>query len=312
MVTKALYCLIGDPVEHSLSPFIMNRAFSEHGLEAAYHAMKVGREDAEETITGLRALGFVGANVTYPLKEAALSLAHKRSDAVDTIRAVNTLRFTDRDIVADNTDAEGTVRALETFGNMDIADKRVAILGGGGAARAAAYGLLMAHAGAVTFALRDTTAAARIVDRYRGVFAGQNIDWCNMESESALGGVLAEVDIIINATPMGMSGHHASSPPVGTPVIRSSHCCFDFVYHPRLTSFIEAAKGAGAQTVDGLALLVAQAQSAFRLWTGKDFDLTDMYEAASDEIESRESAKGDRGTHPTSRGENANRSGDTK
>ncbi|MDH3214696.1 MAG: shikimate dehydrogenase [Candidatus Krumholzibacteria bacterium] len=281
---KKLYCLIGDPVDHSLSPFIMNRAFGECRLDAVYSAFAVSMERLPDAIHGLRSRGFVGANVTYPLKELSRSLADRATPAVDLIEAVNILRFTDEGILADNTDAVGTTQALEVLGATPVSGKRVFVFGGGGAARAVAYGLLQAGARAVTFGVRDAKKAQRTVDRYRRAFPGCCIDCYLVANLTRDRGVFDLVDIIINATTVGMVGFTEGRLLTDDSVIRDRHCCLDLVYHPRETAFIKAARHRGAKTVDGLAPLVAQARAGFRLWTGKDFSLTEMYGAVSAHI----------------------------
>ena len=122
-----LYCLIGDPVEHSLSPFIMNRAFGQAGLDGAYVALRVSAEELPEAVAGLRALGIQGVNVTYPHKETVLRFVDYRSGRVDALGAANTLLVTGEGVRAHNTDAPGVALALRRFANSSLKGEKVAV-----------------------------------------------------------------------------------------------------------------------------------------------------------------------------------------
>jgi shikimate dehydrogenase len=284
--------LIGNPVDHSLSPFIMNRACAVHDLEALYVVTRVTKEEAGGAIRSLRAQGFAGLNVTYPLKEAVLSLADRTTPAVDVIQAANTLLLNRQGITADNTDSTGTADAIDTLAATSPRGKRVFVFGAGGAGRAAAYGLLSAGAATVTFGVRDAEKSTDIVDRFRRAFPESRVGSYDTRGRAIDDKkVFDDVDVIVNATPVGMAGYDSSVWITDEAMIRSDHLCFDFVYHPRDTRFIKAARQRGATVLDGLALLVAQARAGFNLWTGRDFSLTEMMSAveshlASDEIKS--------------------------
>ncbi|MFQ5511340.1 MAG: shikimate dehydrogenase family protein [Candidatus Krumholzibacteriia bacterium] len=275
----ALYCLVGDPVAHSLSPLIMNRALELHGCDGVYVACRVGGAGALPALEGMRALGVRGANVTYPLKENVLEGADEVSAAASAIGAANVLTRTGGRIAADNTDAPGVVTALETFGAGPAKGQAVVIFGAGGGARAAAWGLLESGAREVVFAVRDPVKTQGVCDRFSSRFSGRRIDTVALDARGeALDEALHPADIVINATPVGMTGFPESRLPCGDVAAREGQTWFDFVYHPRETPFIATARERGARTVGGLALLVSQAQAGFRLWTGHEFSLTAMYE----------------------------------
>lgn len=277
----SLYCVIGDPVVHSLSPVIMNRALEEYACDGVYLALRVSPELAARALDGMRVLGVRGANVTYPLKDIVLGFADEVSDTARALEAANWLDFAEGRIRADNTDAPGVATALETFGDMTVENASVVIFGAGGAGRAAAWGLLAGGARAVTFAVRDPAKAQPICQRCVAHFDGRPVAAVGFEPSArndAADEAVAAADIIINATPVGMSGFPQSPLAVSEEAIREGQCWFDFVYHPRDTDFLATARVRGARTVDGLALLVAQAHHGFRLWTGHAFSVTDMYD----------------------------------
>ena len=271
-VSGQIYGLIGDPVAHSLSPFIMGRAFGEFDIGATYSATRVAPEELKTFIDLARAVGFNGLNLTYPLKDAVLRFVDETTTAVKAIGASNILKATEAGITAHNSDAAGTALALEQLAGVKLSGKRACVFGAGGAGRAAAYGLLSTGAHAVTFAVRDQSRAEASIQPLRRAFPNKTIYCSN-------GRQLEDVDIIINATPVGMAGVEAATVIEDDSVIESHHVVFDFVYHPQETPLIKAAKRRGARTVDGLALLVAQAKAGFEFWTGNEFSLAEMYQA---------------------------------
>lgn len=267
-----IYALIGNPVSHSRSPFIMNTAFAAAGMDAHYLALPVPENQVGTAIDGLALLRAGGANVTYPYKEAVVDHVDRIAGDAHHIGAINTLVWDDSGVTGHNTDAPGTVTALERFGETTPIGKEVLIFGAGGAARAAAWGLLSAGAKGVTFAVRSPESAVRRISGLREWFRTP------IECVPTDDRVAFEIaDIVINATPVGMGGG-------GTPIaneawIRSDQCFFDFVYDPRDTQFLTAAAERGAKVVDGLALLISQAAESFRLWTGEPFDVDEMTSA---------------------------------
>ncbi len=267
-----LYCLIGDPVSHSLSPFIMNRAFERLEIDGLYAAFRIDSRELPAALAGLRAIGAAGANVTSPHKEAVLEFVDHASDRVAAIRAANTLVFESDWTRGLNTDATGTAIALERLGGVRLRGRRTLVFGAGGAARAAAYGILEAGGSSVAFCARDPQRAESVVSLLRDAFPEARISCVPMEgaehAERRNAAVL-ESDILINATPI--------SPPIESPEsVRPEQCCFDFAYARRRTCFLDLARSRGALCLDGLALLVAQAHGAFQAWTGRGFDLEEM------------------------------------
>ena len=152
-----LFGLLGDPVAHSLSPFIMNRAFSALGLDAIYVAMGVRPDRLAMSFAGLTSLGIGGLNVTYPYKEEILYHVDAISPEAEIINAANTIARFDDELHAFNTDAPGTANAIETFTGTPVDGCNAFIYGVGGSARAAAYGLLERGVRNVTFGVRTSS-----------------------------------------------------------------------------------------------------------------------------------------------------------
>ncbi len=277
-----LYCLLGNPVAHSLSPFIMNRAFELMAIGAVYVATPVVPHRLGDAVSGLRAMGAGGANVTYPHKGAVLSHVDHCSQSALLLQAANTLHFTDDGIHAHNTDARGATLALEEIAGVSLRDKRVLVFGAGGAARATAWGVLEAGASGVVFCVRDTERVRPLLGGLREAHGDEAIDLLpayDPRGPEAMRRTIAAADILINATPVGMSSSQASA---GFPLIddatwiEPTHVCFDLVYGPAQTPFLAMAQARGARRLTGRSMLVGQAVEAFRIWTGKHFDVKEM------------------------------------
>lgn len=275
----ALYALIGNPVTQSLSPFIMNHAFADNDINAIYAAFGVHPDLLDVAISGLYSMGASGANVTYPYKEEILYHLDVISSDAEVAQAVNTIVFTDDEIHGYNTDAPGTVAALETFANIEVEGRGAFIYGCGGAARAAAFGMLERGLEQVTFCARSAETAEMAIERYHYVFPEQDIRFVPLYDPGARAArrrAFRDADIVINATPVGMSGVESGCLLEDPTWIRPEHCLFDFVYHPSQTPFLELGQKAEARTLGGVALLVSQAVESFRLWTDQTFDTREM------------------------------------
>ena len=292
--TIDLYGVLGHPVAHSLSPFIMNRAFRQAGIDAVYHRFDVAPDRLQRAVDGLRTLGARGANVTYPFKEEVVDLVDVPTPDATLIGAINTLVFVHDQIVGDNTDSTGAVAAIEQIAGVTPQDRHFFIYGAGGSARAAAVGLLHAGAGGVTFGVRTPRTAVGPVGRLRETFPVQYVDIVPLGDRIARDDreqAFRNADVVINATPVGMAGVGGTAGTARTDGaaggslieepswIRPEQFFFDFVYYPGRTAFLETASKQGAGVIGGAALLVCQAAGSFRQWTGNDFDTAAMLEA---------------------------------
>jgi shikimate dehydrogenase len=280
-----LFGLIGDPVAHSLSPFIMNRAFASLGLDAIYVAFGVRPDRLSVSFAGLASLGVGGLNVTYPYKEEILYHVDAISPEAEIINAANTIARFEDELHAFNTDAPGTAAAIETFTPTPVENAHVFIFGVGGSARAAAYGLLERGAQSVTFGVRSMERGAMASERLQYAFPEQHVAFVPLESEefaSERRAAFRGAHIVINATPVGMIDHENTQLIENSSWISPRQTFFDFVYHPRRTLFLDTARRAGATTLGGLALLVSQAAESFRIWTDQTFDVKEMAETVEE------------------------------
>lgn len=281
--------LIGWPVAHSVSPAMHNAAFAALGLNWCYVPLPVAKGQVAAAVRGLAALGFRGANVTVPHKQAVLASIDWLTDQARQVGAANTL-LVRRDaggaasIGGDNTDAQGFVAALRSGGWEPAAGRRAVILGAGGAARAVAYGLLEAGIGQIAILNRSRERADALVADLNAQRRGQaGLRALELSGETLVESARA-ADLFVNATPAGMWPAVDDSPwPSGVPV--PAHLAvFDLVYNPPETRLLCQAQESGAHPMPGLDMLVQQAALAFRLWTGEEPPLDVMRAAAREAL----------------------------
>jgi shikimate dehydrogenase len=240
--------IILHPAGHTLSPLLHAEAYAELGLDAHYHAFDVPLARARDAIAGMRALGLRQLSVSLPLKQAALALADRASEAARAIGAANTLTRVGDELVADNTDWIGVLRSLEPLGPWR--GSTALVLGAGGAARAIAY------------ALRELGARVGVHARTRARAE---------ELAADLGAELAPPDarwdLLVNATPVGMEPE-VDATPLPAELLQPAGTVFDTVYRPLETRLLREARARGCRIQDGLDMLVHQAIEQIRLWSG--------------------------------------------
>lgn len=261
-----LVCLLGHPVAHSVSPQIHNAAFLAAGVDAVYVAFDVHPTDVTAAVTGLRALGLLGANVTVPHKRAVWEQVDKRTFEAELIGAANTLFWDGDHLVADNTDARGLQAVLEADVHLQ-ADDPVLLFGAGGAARAAAVALGRIGA-SVRVEARRAEAARAVTDLAANSGASRAEDG-------------EPPRCVINATPLGLHGEPLPDHLMG---LGPDQVALDLVYGAVDTPFLAAARAGGAVALDGVGMLVAQAGLAFTRWTGLMPPIEAMRAAAADAL----------------------------
>ena len=261
-----LTCLLGHPVSHSVSPAIHNESYRRLGLNAVYLAFDV--KNLSRAVEGLKELGAVGCNVTIPHKEEARGLVDLLSEEAEQVGAVNTIKFGD-DLVGYNTDVHGVSHTLELLGVGEI--DRALILGAGGAARSVLVGIA-GRARLVYVTSRNIRGARGILELCGGVgLDALAIPWGERDL------YLGEVDLLINATPVGTLGEGV---PVDPRRLRPGCYVFDLVYNPPVTTLVREAVRRGCRALGGLPMLVRQAAEAERIWFGVEPDEEAMMRAA--------------------------------
>ncbi len=255
--------LLGWPLGHSLSPIMHNAAFAANDLDYVYLPLPTPPDLLPQAVAGIRALGFVGVNVTIPHKVAVMEYLDEIDSAAMLIGAVNTIVVSEGRLIGYNTDAGGYIRSLEQA-DVSVAGKSAVILGAGGAARAVTAGFISAGAALVTIAARDKSKAHHISESFVGKIPVTGIAWDSDEFTAAL----AKASIVVNTTPVGMYPNTDNQPPVQWDILPRSTVVSDLVYNPLVTSFIAEGARRGYTVVGGEGMLIEQGALAFELWTG--------------------------------------------
>lgn len=257
--------VIGNPVEHSLSPAIHNAAFQKLSLNCVYLAWKV--EAIGDAIKGLRALGnFRGASVTIPHKVSAMPFLDRVDATARQIGAINTIVAEKGQLTGYNTDATGALRALRE-GGVELTGRRIVMLGSGGAARAIAFAL-------AAESCADTLTLLGVDDKERVILADEvrsktalTVEDFHLD-EATLGRTLPAAQVLIHCTPIGMFPKvDATCVPASS--LHAGLAVMDIVYNPRETRLLKDAARVGCKTIPGLEMFLNQAVTQFELWTNQ-------------------------------------------
>ena len=279
-----VYGIIGDPVDHSLSPAIQNAAFRWAGLNAVYLSFPVHGAELRWAIQGLKSLKVRGFNVTTPHKMAVLRYLDKVETEAAEIGSINTVKNEENALTGFNTDGTGALNAMEEAG-VRLDGQSVLVLGAGGAGRVIAS-VLAGRGCSLKLANRTISNAKRLAKTLH------NKSDLKPEiiplSRKALHDAVNQADIILNASSMGMDGKH--NPPIDKEWIRGSHLVFDIVYRPIQTKLLQDAVSTGARTITGLDMLVNQGACSFTLWTGKKAPIDEMRRAIAEKLTSENAA----------------------
>ncbi|ADL42976.1 shikimate 5-dehydrogenase [Caldicellulosiruptor obsidiansis OB47] len=258
--------LIGKSLKHSISPFVHNKILSELGIDAVYSNVELSdfvklKEFVEMVRKDKDVIGF---NITIPYKEDILEFCDEVSEDVRIIKAANTVKKEEGKLLAYNTDWIGFKKSLEDIG-VDVKDKKILVLGSGGAAKACIYGLYRMGAKEVFVANRTYEKAERLREVFQDILKILPVEWLRRYE--------FKYDIIINTTSVGMYPNIESSPfdfenyVAGIPVF-----VYDMIYNPPKTTFLEKAEKKGSKTENGLKMLVYQAVEAEKIW----FDIVNL------------------------------------
>jgi shikimate dehydrogenase len=271
--SRTVMCgVFGDPVAHSKSPIMLNRAFRECGLNAAYAAFHIKPGQLKEAVQGVRALGFRGVNVTIPHKEEVMLYLDEIDSGAREIGAVNTIVNEQGRLIGYNTDGIGYVRSLREETGLELAGRRILFLGAGGAARGVVYALAKQGPAHITIANR-TVERARQLAQVMGKIADTSA--IGLDELAGLANKAGEWDLIVNNTSVGMYPNVNDTPLPGS-LIRPHMVVSDIVYTPLQTRFLREAQAAGAKTHSGLGMFVYQGAYAFEYWTGRPAPIAAM------------------------------------
>ena len=259
-----LYGILGNPVNHSLSPLIHNTLFEKYKINAAYMAFQVETNCLGLAFEAMRAMGMRGANITIPFKEAAVNFIDEiPEDADRCVGAINTVVNRKGRLHGYNTDVTGFLAALKEELGFNPEAKKILVLGAGGAARSVVFALARAHADEIIIHNRTVKRAEGLSDYVSEYFPKTEIDVIfDLDSAGK-----KKPDLVVNATSFGMRENEAS--PFNLESLTHQASVYDLIYTPVETPFLKQAKKLGYPHANGLGMLAAQAALSFELWTGK-------------------------------------------
>ncbi|MUT66282.1 shikimate dehydrogenase [Paenibacillus sp. NEAU-GSW1] len=266
-----LYGVIGDPIRHSRSPIMMNRAFRETGVNGVYAAYHITADKLGDFIAGVKAMGMRGVNVTIPHKLDIMKYLDEIDAGAAAIGAVNTIVNDNGRLTGYNTDGIGYVRSLKEEADPNIAGKRIVVIGAGGASRGIVYALTGENPASITIANRTEDRARELALAFADKAELRAVTFDGLQ-EACL-----EADIVINTTSVGMHPNTDASP-VDASWLKPGAVASDLIYNPLKTKFLLEAEKSGCRSHGGLGMFIYQGAYAFEYWTGQAAPVAAMRE----------------------------------
>ena len=265
-VNTKMYAVIGDPIAQSLSPKLHNGLFEAHGIDALYLPIEVKTADLERLVQGFRLMNYGGFNITKPHKLDIMKYLDELDPLAQKIGAVNTVVYRDKKMIGYNTDGFGFIKSIEKkLGKKAKQELTILILGCGGAVKSVAMALADWGIKKVIIANRTLSKADELIEQINENWPGK-AQAISME-ESELKKVLPNADMIVNGTSLGMNDAPERTP-IAKELLKKDIFVYDMIYSPPMTRLLMDAKAVGAQTENGLEMLLYQGLLAFELWTG--------------------------------------------
>jgi shikimate dehydrogenase len=276
--------VFGDPVSHSLSPQMQNAALSACDIHMQYARFHIRANELRSALLFLRRLDFIGVNLTAPHKIAAFTQIDEADESATHAGAVNTIRIRDEELITSNTDGEGFLRAIRSEFSIDLRDLRVMIIGaGGGTGRAIAWQCALENCERLVLVNRTLEKANALAEQLRPFFSRPRVlgPTARIEAvawdESAMRVQLADIDLIVNATPLGMNPSDPA--PVPARLLAPHQIVFDCVYGSSKTALLRAVEEAGARGANGLSMLLYQGALSFSIWFNREAPIDVMRKA---------------------------------
>ncbi|WP_413683415.1 shikimate dehydrogenase [Prochlorococcus sp. MIT 1011] len=264
--------LLGQPVNHSLSPVMHNAAYEEMGLDWCYVAIPCDRENIEKVTTALRIVDCKGLNVTIPHKQEVLKACNKLTETANRIQAVNTLvPEKNNQWIGANTDVEGFLMPLK---NHNLINKSVIVIGCGGSARAVVMGLNSLNIRKITIIGRNKSSLNIFISSMKNLLSKNQISIEGIDNkEIDITSYIEEADLIINTTPIGMNNQDnvKNNIPLGNNIwncLSNKTILYDLIYIPRPTNWLKLGQKKNCFVIDGLDMLVGQGALSIKLWSG--------------------------------------------
>ena len=264
------FAVIGDPIDHSLSPNIHSAAFRELNLDCSYIAYKIPKGELEEGVESLKKIKIDGFNVTIPHKVEMMKYLDKVDESCSIIGAVNTVTNNNGILKGYNTDMDGFLEPFKKR-NLNVKNLKVLLLGAGGAARSIVAGFAKEQVQSITIANRTLENADNMVKFSKKI--GISADAIKLDK---IGDAVKTYDVIVNATSIGLKNEPS---PISSDMINSKTIVYDIVYIPINTDFLKKAKEKGATVIYGYEMLLGQATRAFEIWHGVEAPYNAMKKA---------------------------------
>ncbi|QRV01414.1 shikimate dehydrogenase [Arcanobacterium phocisimile] len=264
------YGLIGSPIAHSLSPAIHHASFERLGIDASYELLPTEKFELQDRLTQSEAAGFTGLNVTMPLKRAIVPLMDELTSSARLAQSVNTVLFRDGKRIGHSTDGPGMLRPLCQLGN-DLTSMKIVILGTGGAGAAVTIAAMesgVSHVWLLNRLGRGLARGHQLSSRLsvmKPAYA-QSLVVAPLDYEPLTEAIVRSADVVVNCTSLGMAPDYADRSPVPQEWLSSHHTIMDAVYSPIETRLLEMGRRAGAETISGVSMLVAQGLLAEEFW----------------------------------------------
>jgi shikimate dehydrogenase len=281
------YAVLGHPIHHSMSPQIHTAFAAQTGQALRYSAIDIAPADLESTLKRLPEESFRGVNITVPHKEAAWSFAKQHgtlSERAAMAGAVNTLAWTNEGLIGDNTDGQGLLNDLQQRHGLSLNNKRILLLGAGGATRGVVLPLLATKPATLVIANRTASRANDLANLVtpKAVDTGCLLHGCGLDALTEIIRTTGAFDIVINATSASLGGE-AIQLPAGT--VTPNGIAYDMMYGKVRTPFLAAQSAAGVtHLADGLGMLVEQAAVAFAIWRGVRPETEPVYQALREKL----------------------------
>ena len=269
-----LAAVVANPIKHSISPFIHNRAFEATNTNGVYLAWEVEGTDLAETVANIRRYQMFGINLSMPYKEQVIPYLDELSEEARLIGAVNTVVNREGTLIGYNTDGKGFFKSLPSF---KISGKRMVLLGAGGAAKAILAQAILDGVSQVSVFVRSASMGKTkpYLEKLQHE-TGFRVDLFALEDAQEFQENITQADLLVNATSVGMDG---VSQPIPTSIVLPEKLLVaDVIYQPFETPFLKWARSQGNHAVNGLGMLLYQAAEAFQLWTGKEMPTDQIWE----------------------------------
>ena len=279
----SVFCVIGDPIEHTLSPPMHNRAIEAMGIDAVYVPFKVKPQFLEHAVKSMESLGIKGLNVTVPHKTEVMKFCDNLTDVAKAVGAVNTIINENGRLTGDNTDVYGFEMCLKSGSGIDTFPEKIGILGAGGAARGVVYACAMKEEVREISIINRTFSKAEKIAKELSPLTGKTLVPLPADEDN-MRNVLPASGLVVNTTSIGMFPDINRSPVPEPGVFHEGQIVCDIIYNPLETKFLKDAGLHGARTVGGLAMLAYQGARSLSLWTGMEAPVEVMFETLKEKF----------------------------